>query len=737
MKKIVCLLLLLSFFLFSCVTPDNAATGQRQEKAAGDVEITIETDIPSLKDVVKDHFLIGAAIEPNKLRNPNHIALLKKHFSSITAENCMKPSSLQPMEGTFNFYAADKLLEFARENGIAFRGHTLVWHNQAAEWMFYESKGSEHPASREQLKTRLKDHIYTIMEHFKGNVYAWDVVNEAIDVGKPDDMRNSKWYQIMGKEYIELAFRYAREADPDAKLFYNDYDMTIPGKRDAVIRMVKEMREKGVPIDGIGMQMHGSITSPTLQSFEEALAVYSGLGVEIHITELDINIYGSGAQSFETIPEELLIAQGYRVKDLFEIMKKYKNITSVTFWGLADDYSWLQKTDRMNWPLPFNEAFKAKPFYWGIVDPSKLKPRINMAKAVEGTPEIDGTPDDLWEFTEYVPNIPGTLDVSANVRTLWDKDNLYILTQVNDKTPARNDEITVFIDEKNDRTDTMDENDRILHYKLDKSWKNSQDAVVSITENGYIFEACIPFEHIDGKKAVKIGFDFSIKNDDRAVLKWNHRDRIESESPSLWGLINLDTAPKGMIVYEGTPVIDAEKDTSYNKGTAFPVDLFILGIQGEDVRFAGATANARVMWDSKGLSVYLQVIDPVLSDKSDLDYSQDSVEVFIDENNHRTTSYEQDDAQYRVNFKNQTSFGSTGSVEGFNSAAKIIPGGYAVEMYIPFRTITGNKGTIIGFDLQVNDDQLGNGNRASISKWNDPTNDSWQSTAQFGVVIFK
>ena len=180
----------------------------------------------------------------------------------------------------------------------------------------------------------------------------------------------------------------------------------------------------------------------------------------------------------------------------------------------------------------------------------------------------------------------------------------------------------------------------------------------------------------------------------------------------------------------------AEKDAIYDKSPELPISRFIMGIQGEDVQFKGATGKAWVTWNETALSAYIEVTDPVLSDASELEYMQDSVEVFIDENNSKANQYEKDDGQFRVSFKNTTSFGSTGTVEGFKSAAKIITGGYAVEVVIPFRTIKGAEGTIIGFDLQINDDQ-GNGKRDSITKWNDPSNDSWQSTAGFGVLTFK
>lgn len=726
---------MLVFLLFSCVTTDKPEPTAEPTPRPTKVPKEIEKDIPSLKDVVKDDFLIGVALEPGVLVSVGHQELIKKHFNSMTAENCMKPSSIHPREEKYSFTAADRLVEFAKENDIKMRGHTLIWHSQVPDWFFVEGDG---PASRETLKARMKTHITGVMQRYKGVVYAWDVVNEAIDTGEPDGFRRSKWYQILGPEYIELAFQYAREADPDTKLFYNDYGVDF-NKLNKTVEMVKDFKARGIPIDGVGMQMHVSLTNPFLHYVEKFISELAKLDIEIHITELDVSVYESNKQSYDEITPAILTEQGHRVKDLFNLFRKYRDhITSVTFWGVADDYSWLQRLSirRNNWPLPFDADLKAKSFYWGIVDPEKLSTRINRARAAEGTPVIDGKVDEPWEFSEFVPNIPTTAGLSADMKLLWDKEYLYVLLNVTDETPARDDVITFFIDERNDRSETMDDNDRIIDFTLNNSWKNSSDAAVKKTSSGYVFEARLAFDSIEGVTDMALGFDILIQSSDKIFVKWNDQKTLKSTTPKKWGLLEGITPPKFGFAYYGTPVLDAEKDKLYDQGKAFPISLFILGIQGEEIQFKGATGNGWVLWDEKALSVFIEVSDPVLSDANTEVYMQDSIEVFIDENNSKATSYEKDDGQFRVNFKNKTSFGSTGTVEGFQSAAKIISGGYVVEVIIPFRTITGRENTIIGFDLQINDDQ-GSGKRDSITKWNDPTNDSWQSTAGLGVLIFK
>ncbi len=737
--KYIFLFLIIIMLLSACrkeegisVEEESSTTEEEEEVTEEVPEEEVPEEIPSLKEVFKDDFYIGTAVEASQLEDPELAELVKKHFSSITAENVMKPEEIHPLEGTFDFRGADKIAEFAKENGIALRGHTLIWHNQVPDWFFSEDG---EPVSKEKLRERIKTHITEVMQHYKGQVYAWDVVNEPIDADQPDGLLGNSWFEVLGEEYIELAFRYAREADPDAKLFLNDFDTTNANKCQAIVDLVKRLQEKDVPIDGIGMQMHISLESPTIEDFEKTLQKFSELGLEIHITEMDISVYSSRDESFDTISEELLNEQGHRVKDLFDIINKYKeHVTSVTYWGLTDEYSWLRYyfEERNDWPLPFDEELNPKPFFWGMVDPGKLAPRINEAKAIQGSAEIDGKEDEIWLSAEYLKNPPVLENNEAEVRTLWDNEYLYLMLEVPDKTPGENDAITIFIDEKNEKSDSPDENDRKIEFNLDNDWENTPDSFLGETESGYIFETRVPFEYIEGAEGVSIGFDIQIQNNS-VTAKWNDKNNIAGEIPKYWGILNLAAAPSTAAAYYGTPVIDGTMDEEYNQSNPLSVDKFIQGIEDEKNVFNGATAQARVLWDESALYVYMEVNDPVLSEASDTVYMQDTIEVFIDENNSKTTYYEPDDGQFRVSFKNKQSFGSTGSVEGFESVAQTTANGYAVELKIPYRTLKPQDGTIIGFDLQVNDDQ-GSGARDSISKWNDPTNESWRSTAGFGVL---
>jgi endo-1,4-beta-xylanase len=730
MKALKSALLLTCVLIASCAT-DGAATETPTTEPP-----LIETDIPALKDFFQDSFLIGAAIEPDQLDSPAHAQLLKYHFSSVTAENAMKPEEVHPTEDTYTFENGDRIAEFAQENGIALRGHTLIWHSQIGDW-FFEEDGNT--VSADTLRARMESHITTVVEHYKGQVYAWDVVNEPVDQNQPDGFYRNDWYEVLGGEYVELAFRYARAADPDAKLFLNEVSATDPQKRDQIVELIQDLQAKGVPIDGVGMQMHISLSRPSLQNFEDALAAYSQLGIEIHITELDISVYDNRQDMYDEASPELLNEQGHRVNDLFTIMQKYSDsITSVTFWGMGDDHTWLTYffVERNDWPLPFDVDLRAKPYYWGMVDASRLAPRINQGNATEGTVVIDGVDDDRWQFTDAFTVSDETSGLSAKVKALWDADYLYLLLEVADGTPLQDDRIALMIDEGDDKTDALDENDSTYAFDLNGDWSNSEDAAAIETDSGYSFEVRLPFEHVEGAADATVGFDLLIQDGSTAYTRWNDVGQVERMVPACWGRLILTQAPKGSVVHRGTAVLDGIKDEAYETGESLIVDLFIQGIEDEENVFVGAKAEVWLLWDEGALYVYAEVADPFLSAASSTVYMQDSIEVFLDENNAKTDSYQDDDGQYRVSFENLTSFGSTGSVEGFDSVAAVIDGGYVVEVMVPYRTIVASEGQVMGFDFQVNDDQ-GSGARDSISKWNDATNDSWQSTTGFGVIILQ
>lgn len=360
---------LLKFSLCALALTMGANTGFAQSGETG------------LKDAYKDYFSIGVAVNMRNISNPEQIAIIKKDFNSITAENDMKPQPTEPAYGQFNWENADKIANFCRSNGIKLRGHCLMWHAQIGEWMYQDEKGNL--VSKETLFQNMKHHITAIVERYKDVIYAWDVVNEAISDGgwqggrrgmgeHPSLYRNSPLYQIAGDEFIKKAFIYAREADPDVLLFYNDYNAADPGKRDRIYDMVKSMKEEGVPIDGIGMQGHYNVYGPSMEDVDAALTKYSTIVKHIHITELDIraNQEMGGQLNFSrdggNISQVVKTLQEDQYARLFKVLRKHKDVVdNVTFWNLSDRDSWL---GTRNYPLPYDENYKAKRVYSIIKD---------------------------------------------------------------------------------------------------------------------------------------------------------------------------------------------------------------------------------------------------------------------------------------------------------------------------------------------------------------------------------
>ena len=354
------LLLAASFFAGGCRPP-----------ASG---IESEINIPSLKDVCAPYFEIGAAVEPYQLSSMPHDALLQKHFNSIVAENVMKPVSLQPSEGYFNWTEADKIVNYAKAHGMKLRFHTLVWHNQVPDWFF---EGND----KNLLLQRLEKHIRTIIQKYGDKVDYWDVVNEVIDPSQPDGMRRSKWYLIAGKDYIKTAFRVADNEltkhgwrKKGSQLYINDYNTHLETKRNGLWNLIQELRQEGIPVDGVGHQTHINIVWPSVKEIVDSIRFFGEKGLDNQVTELDVSIYTntfSSYGSYEAIPRELLLRQGYRYKELFEGLKSVGNyISNVTFWGMADDHTWLDHwpIERPDAPLPFDIELKAKPAYWGIIE---------------------------------------------------------------------------------------------------------------------------------------------------------------------------------------------------------------------------------------------------------------------------------------------------------------------------------------------------------------------------------
>ena len=338
-----------------------------------------ESDSRGLKDFYKNYFSIGVAVAKRNLSG-EETSLIKKHFNSITAENDMKMEMLQPVEGKFNWTTADSIMSFAAKNAIKVRGHNLCWHEQAPSWFFVGKDGNE--VSKEILLQRLKTHIEAVVGRYKGKIYAWDVVNEAVDDDSTAYLRNSKWYKICGEDFIAKAFEYAHAADPEAKLYYNDYNTERPEKRERIYTLLKNLKDKGVPIDGVGLQAHWSIYEPTEKELVTAIERYSSLGLKIQFTELDISIYpweknkrAKRPGEDDTYTAALEQQQVEKYKMIFEVFRRYKNvITNVTFWNISDRRTWLDGypvPGRKNYPLLFDTQLKPKKAYWEVINLKK------------------------------------------------------------------------------------------------------------------------------------------------------------------------------------------------------------------------------------------------------------------------------------------------------------------------------------------------------------------------------
>ena len=351
----------------------------------------------SLRDAYKDVFHIGTALSKSQIMGWDLAAqkVSNKQFSAITAENSMKWEEIHPKEGQFNFTVADKLVELAEQNDQFVIGHTLLWHQQTPSWVFEDKNGN--PASKELLLSRLKNHIDTIVGRYKGRIQAWDVVNEALN--EDGTMRQSKWYQILGEDYVAKAFEFAHAADPNAELYYNDYNLWMPKKRAGAVKLVQQLQQQGAKITAIGMQAHYSIpsltTNPDLSEFEASIIAYKNLGIKVMLTEVDITVIrfpGAENQGADIslsyklqaefnpyskgLPDEVSQEFTQLLVDMFKILAKHKeSISRVTFWGVNDGQTWRNGwpiKGRTDYPLLFDRKNQAKPAVKALIELSPI-----------------------------------------------------------------------------------------------------------------------------------------------------------------------------------------------------------------------------------------------------------------------------------------------------------------------------------------------------------------------------
>jgi endo-1,4-beta-xylanase len=361
-----------------------------QDQMAGRAE---NAGQPALKDVFKDDFLVGAALSVEQVtgQEPDAMAVVEKHSNSITPENILKWEEVHPQPDRYNFGPPDQYVAFGEEHGMHIIGHTLVWHWQTPDWVFQDASGK--PLGREALLQRMKDHIFTVMGRYRGRIHGWDVVNEAIM--SDGSFRKSKWFEIIGEDYVLKAFEFARQADPHAELYYNEYDYEHPAKADGVIRLVKNLQAQGVRVDGVGIQGHWFLDFPKIDVIEAYVLALAELRVKLMITELDIGVLPfchldmpkADISSFDAeaqrkynpypdaLPDAVQQDLAKRYADLFSLFRKHRDkFSRVTFWGVHDGQSWrsyLPIKGRTEYPLLFDRRCQPKPAFNAVIETSR------------------------------------------------------------------------------------------------------------------------------------------------------------------------------------------------------------------------------------------------------------------------------------------------------------------------------------------------------------------------------
>ena len=705
-------------------------------------DLSIEKDIPSLKDYfvsknAKYNFKVGGALTADILTNDNKMQLVQKHYNSVTAGNEMKPDYI--IKGInddgslkLDFTIPDTTLDAfwkynqgkAEKDQIHIRGHVLCWHSQTPEIFFKDKAGKL--LDKETMNKRLEEYIKSVAEHvqtkYPGLVYCWDVVNEAIvpEDGEAGGIRKANngvetyYHQIYGSsnEYIINAFKYANKyVDSSVKLFYNDYGETDKTKIECICNLVDAIKAaEGTRIDGVGMQAHYSMEAPGANELYNAITTYAKHADEVQITELDMlaskSYDGSAAQK-----ETEQTKQAYRYKEIIDTILKAKddgaNITALVFWGVSDDDSWLISPEfsqgRNNMPLLFDENLKAKPAYWGIVDPGRLMPAINEADVLQSE-------NNNWELA--APVSIGT-DGNPSMKLLWKDGKLCVQVTVKDSTNDANDEIRFYLDRNNSKAENADGVDINVIKRSDAENING----------GYIVEK--EFD-INGKSANdKIGFDVVVADGSSNTAQcWNDIQMKQSERSKYYGTLSLKPF---MVIVKGSANIDGVIDDVWNSMTAHKLTV-------NSNPSVSTTGTVKTMWDEEYLYVLAEIKDECLNKDSANAWEQDSFEIFVDENNGKTDAYENDDCQYRINFDNELSFNGTNCNDtNIQSAAKKTGDGYIVEAKIKFNTVKETENNLVGVDFQINDADA-SGVRVATINWYDATGMGYAKPEVFGTA---
>lgn len=755
-----------------CVKGAYCVTGVSMKKITRP-KPEIEKDIPEWKTSVTESLgndsIAGTAIMLSEISDDTLMELVEKHFNAVTFGNELKPDALfnYQIDGnsvptkTITFEGeelqvpvvndAGDSLDFSRADAMAdkilawnnahpdqkirIRGHVLVWHSQTQEWFFHENYDITKPyVNKETMNRRLEWFISSVFDHYFGEAangkydglfYGWDVVNEAVigntyrtdKVSAAESLseirhgNNSSWWHVYeSNEFIINAFKYANKYAPaNVELYYNDFGETDNTKCEGIVKLINDVKSaEGTRLDALGMQAHYNVDGFSAAQFKSVAKKYAQAAGKVQLTELDFKA-SSTYDGTAATKESEYTKMAYCHKNLYEAIKALKaegaNVSGITVWGVIEPNSWLHSQSNLGGgasgsaqcPLLFDGNYKAKPAYWAYVDATKLQPAIQKVTITEAK---DG-------------NIAGetyTIDqgaVQAEFIPVWDADGLTVQVKVKDTTVNDADAVTVYVDPKNSASD-------ITPHKVTVA----RTAAAAIA-GGY--QATVKVSMKGLKVAQQISLDVVVNNDGETG-SFNDLTGKQESSSKYYAVATMkpgiEKIPYGIIS------IDADADAAWGNAVNIPLTIN----KGSE-----ASANAKVLWDDDNLYVYATVKDAVLDKTGAQTHEQDSLEVFIDEDNGKTASYGEDDKQYRINYNNEQSFnGKKCLAENVKSATKTIDGGYVVEAAFKWTDIKPANGAKIGLEFQINDAK--GGKRIGTLSWYDETGMGWSGSNVYGTV---
>lgn len=755
-----------------CVKGAYCVTGVSMKKITRP-KPEIEKDIPDWKTSVTESLgndsIAGTAIMLSEISDDTLMELVEKHFNAVTFGNELKPDALfnYQIDGnsvptkTITFEGeelqvpivndagdsldfsradamADKILEWNNahpDQKIRIRGHVLVWHSQTQEWFFHENYDITKPyVNKETMNRRLEWFISSVFDHYFGEAangkydglfYGWDVVNEAVigntyrtdKVSAAESLseirhgNNSSWWHVYeSNEFIINAFKYANKYAPaNVELYYNDFGETDNTKCEGIVKLINDVKSaEGTRLDAFGMQAHYNVDGFSAAQFKSVAKKYAQAAGKVQLTELDFKA-SSTYDGTAATKESEYTKMAYCHKNLYEAIKALKaegaNVSGITVWGVIEPNSWLHSQSNLGGgasgsaqcPLLFDGNYKAKPAYWAYVDATKLQPAIQKVTITEAK---DG-------------NIAGetyTIDqgaVQAEFIPVWDADGLTVQVKVKDTTVNDADAVTVYVDPDNSASD-------ITPHKVTVA----RTAAAAIA-GGY--QATVKVSMKGLKVAQQISLDVVVNNDGETG-SFNDLTGKQESSSKYYAVATMKPGIE-KIPY-GTISVDADADAAWGNAVNIPLTIN----KGSE-----ASANAKVLWDDDNLYVYATVKDAVLDKTGAQTHEQDSLEVFIDEDNGKTASYGEDDKQYRINYTNEQSFnGKKCLAENVKSATKTIDGGYVVEAAFKWTDIKPANGTKIGLEFQINDAK--GGKRIGTLSWYDETGMGWSGSNVYGTV---